>query len=165
MFSILRRRGKLFDLLAASAHGLRRRSSERWPVILFLHGAGERDSTAVLVKKHGIARIADEEPDFPFIAVSPQCPFTHWWSDFIPELAALLDEAQAIHAVDADRVDSTGLSMGVLAVWACLATEYPERFAAAALICGAPPWDLDMASRAVRRTCPSGFSTGTWTMW
>ncbi|MBP8125806.1 MAG: alpha/beta fold hydrolase [Caldilineaceae bacterium] len=122
---------------------------ERWPLILFLHGAGERGDDAVLVKKHGIVRIADEQPDFPFVAVSPQCPLDHWWSDFIPELAALLDEVQATHAVDADRVYLTGLSMGAFGSWH-LATEYPERFAAAALICGAPPWHLDMASRAVR---------------
>ena len=122
---------------------------ERWPLILFLHGAGERGDEPVLVKKHGIARIADEEPDFPFIAVSPQCPLDHWWSDFIPELAALLDEIQAAHAVDADRIYLTGLSMGAFGSWH-LVTEYPERFAAAALICGSAPWHLDMASRAER---------------
>ncbi len=121
----------------------------RWPLILFLHGAGERGDDMALVKKHGIARIADEEPDFPFIAVSPQCPVDHWWSDFIPELAALLDEVQATHAVDGGRIYLTGLSMGAFGSWH-LASEYPERFAAAALVCGAPPWHLDMARRAAR---------------
>jgi predicted peptidase len=122
---------------------------ERWPLILFLHGAGERGDDPVRVQAHGIPRVVEEDGDFPFIAVSPLCPLDHWWSDFIPELAALLDQIQAQHAVDGDRVYLTGLSMGAYGSWH-LMTEYPERFAAAALICGAPPWHLEMASRAAR---------------
>ena len=122
---------------------------ERWPLILFLHGSGERGDDIGLLLGNGIPHIADAEPDFPFIAVSPQCPLDHWWSDFIPELAALLDEVTATHAVDPNRIYLTGLSMGAFGGWH-LATEYPERFAAAALICGMAPWYLDMERRAAR---------------
>lgn len=47
----------------------------RWPLILFLHGAGERGGDLTLVKRTGLPRLLDERPgDFPFIVVSPQCP-------------------------------------------------------------------------------------------
>jgi predicted peptidase len=66
-------------------------TNQKWPLILFLHGKGERGDNLELVKKHGIARIVEEQPDFPFIAVSPQCPDTSWWPEETPALKALLD--------------------------------------------------------------------------
>ncbi|WP_433939885.1 hypothetical protein [Paenibacillus lautus] len=49
-------------------------SSIMWPLILFLHGAGERGDDLELVKAHGIPMIAERDPSFPFITISPQCP-------------------------------------------------------------------------------------------
>lgn len=49
-----------------------------WPLILFLHGAGERGDDLRLLKKHGIPKVVDEMTDFPFITVSPQCPENDW---------------------------------------------------------------------------------------
>lgn len=105
----------------------------RWPLILFLHGAGERGSDLNLVKKHGVARIVEERPDFPFIVVSPQCPAGGWWGS--EELIALLDEVEETHHVDRDRIYVTGLSMGGFGTWQ-LALDQPHRFAAIAPICG-----------------------------
>ena len=56
-------------------------AEQRWPLILFLHGAAERGNDLELVKKHGIAKVVEEREDFPFIAVSPQCPPDSWWSE------------------------------------------------------------------------------------
>ncbi|MEO8611007.1 MAG: phospholipase, partial [Chloroflexota bacterium] len=61
-------------------YGISETQAKLWPLILFLHGMGERGDDLELVKKHGIARIVDEHLDFPFIAVSPQCPITSWWA-------------------------------------------------------------------------------------
>ena len=108
---------------------------QKWPLILFLHGAGERGDDLDLVKKHGIAKIVDQREDFPFVAVSPQCPGTSWWPSELESLNALLDEITAKYAVDTDRIYLTGLSMGGYGTWH-LATAYPERFAAIAPICG-----------------------------
>ncbi len=106
---------------------------KKWPLILFLHGAGERGTDINLVKVHGIPRIVESQPDFPFIAVSPQCPLDEWWS--VSMLDALLDEIVDQYRVDEDHIYVTGLSMGGYGTWN-LALAYPERFAAIAPICG-----------------------------
>ncbi len=106
---------------------------KKWPLMLFLHGAGERGSDLNKVKAHGPPKIVEGKKDFPFIVVSPQCPENAWWEPF--QLIALLDEIQAAYRVDPDRVYLTGLSMGGFGTWD-LATRYPDRFAAIAPICG-----------------------------
>lgn len=58
-----------------------------WPLILFLHGMGERGSDLELVKIHGIPKIVKGQIDFPFIAVSPQCPVEYVWRDDIMQQA------------------------------------------------------------------------------
>jgi predicted peptidase len=105
----------------------------RWPLILFLHGAGERGADLELVKVHGLPKLLDAWPDFPFIVVSPQCPRDAWWSNDV--LNALVEEAASRYAVDEDRIYVTGLSMGGYGTWS-LAVEYPHKFAAVAPICG-----------------------------
>jgi predicted peptidase len=110
-------------------------SSQPLPLILFLHGAGERGSDLSLVKKHGIAKLAESDESFPFVAASPQCPADSVWDDHVDALLALLDEVSASYPVDADRVYLTGLSMGGYGAWN-LAALHPGRFAALAPICG-----------------------------
>jgi len=83
---------------------------ESWPLVLFLHGAGERGDDLELVKKHGPPKLPAEGKDFPFIVVSPQCPKDRWWEPL--ELLALLDDIESKYKVDADRMYVTGLSMG-----------------------------------------------------
>jgi len=107
----------------------------KFPLILFLHGAGERGDDLELVKKHGIPKIVEKQEDFPFIAVSPQCPKFSWWTSEIEALNALLDEIVEKYAVDKERIYLTGLSMGGYGTWQ-FAISYPVRFAAIALICG-----------------------------
>jgi predicted peptidase len=103
-----------------------------WPLILFLHGAGESGSNINLVKKHGPPKIVETKKDFPFIVVSPQSPKFGWDAE---ALIALLDDVSKTHRVDLDRVYVTGLSMGGFGTWE-LAGKYPDRFAAAVPICG-----------------------------
>jgi predicted peptidase len=106
-----------------------------WPLMLFLHGIGERGDDLELVKRHGIPRILETGEDLPFVAVSPQCPDGAWWTELVESLDGLLDHVLAQHAVDRDRVYLTGLSMGGYGAWA-LAIAHPERFAALAPVCG-----------------------------
>jgi predicted peptidase len=105
----------------------------RWPLMLFLHGAGERGTNLTAVLKHGPPKLANEGKKFPFIIVSPQCPTNQWWS--VPDLSHLLDNVIAKYRVDKDRVYLTGLSMGGFGTWSLAGTN-PERFAALAPICG-----------------------------
>ncbi len=107
----------------------------RWPMILFLHGAGERGNDLSLLKKHGIPKIVETQPDFPFVTISPQCPPDDWWPNRIDDLQVLLDRAMATYRVDPHRIYLTGLSMGGYGSWS-LALRFPDRFAAVVPICG-----------------------------
>lgn len=108
-------------------------TSRRWPLMVFLHGAGERGTNLTQVTVHGPPKLAPQQPDFPFVLVSPQCAPNELWDP--AALDALLDHLLATYAVDPDRVYLTGLSMGGNGTWAW-ATRSPHRFAAIAPICG-----------------------------
>ncbi|MEX2112263.1 MAG: prolyl oligopeptidase family serine peptidase [Pirellulales bacterium] len=108
---------------------------DKWPVLIFLHGAGERGDDLELVKKHGPPKLIEEGKSFPFIVVSPQCPNGQWWTTKPLELTALVDEIVAKHKVDEERLYLTGLSMGGFGTW-MLAAYKPDRFAAIVPICG-----------------------------
>ena len=120
---------------------------KRWPLILFLHGAGERGDDLELVKVHGIPKILEEGQDLPFIVISPQCPVESWWSTYFEELEALLNEVIASYAVDTERLYLTGLSMGGFGTWH-LGAIHPKRFAALAPICGGGPWFAGFPEKA-----------------
>lgn len=115
-------------------------NEKKWPLIVFLHGLGERGhsiSDLPRVKVHGPAKLVEQDPNFEFIVVSPQCKDDNWWPCDIESLNALLDHVLAsVKNVDPDRVYLTGLSMGGVGSFEW-AMENPERFAAVAPICGA----------------------------
>ncbi len=108
-------------------------AGKRWPLMLFLHGAGERGSDLSKVSAHGPPKVAEHQPDFPFIVASPQCPSGQIWTNEV--LLPLLDELMDRYRVDPGRVYLTGLSMGGYGVWN-LALSYPQRFAAVVPVCG-----------------------------
>lgn len=106
-----------------------------WPLILFLHGAGERGNDIDLVKKHGPAKLAAEGREFDFIILSPQCPQENWWPSMTEDLKLLVDDIVSKYQVDQSRIYITGLSMGGYGTWSMI-IKYPDTFAAAAPICG-----------------------------
>jgi predicted peptidase len=106
-----------------------------WPLILFLHGAGERGNDIQRVKDDGLPEMLEKGKKLPFIVVSPQCPRGEAWNSKLKALSALIDEIVANYKVDQDRVYLTGLSMGGFGTWA-LAADTPDRFAAIIPICG-----------------------------
>lgn len=108
-------------------------TEKEFPLVLFLHGAGERGDDIEKVKIHGLPKLINEGKDFPFIVVSPQCPENMFWNTDI--LSALLDEIEENYRVDKNRIYVTGLSMGGHGTWS-LAIEQPNRFAAIAPVCG-----------------------------
>jgi predicted peptidase len=109
------------------------KGKKAWPLVLFLHGAGESGSDLDKVKKHGPPKMIEAGKDFPCIVVSPQSRQFGWNPQ---ALNALLDDVTAKYRVDPDRVYVTGLSMGGMGTWA-LAASRPDRFAAIIPICGA----------------------------
>ena len=113
-------------------------TQKKWPLILFLHGSGERGNELRKVEIHGPPKlIAIERKEFPFVIVSPQCPKYGWWSNElqIDTLKALLDDVVSRYRIDKERIYVTGSSMGGYGTWR-LAAAYPDRFAAIAPICG-----------------------------
>ncbi|SRR6266404_2049176 len=110
---------------------------KRWPLILFLHGAGERGTDVWKAATHGPLKHAAADADFPFIVVAPLCPAGCLWSNDL--LMALLEEIAAKYAVAKGHVYLTGLSMGAYGTWD-LGLAFPEKFAAIAPICGGGEW-------------------------
>jgi len=108
-------------------------NGRKWPLLIFLHGSGERGDDLARVKVHGPPREIEAGRTLPFILVSPQVPAGGDWD--IGLLDALLDELLEKLPVDSDRVYLTGLSMGGHATWTW-ATRRPDRFAAIIPVCG-----------------------------
>lgn len=108
-------------------------TEETFPLLMFLHGIGERGDDLERVKIHGPASMIAQGHDFPFMVVTPQCPADRWWE--VEMLVAVLGDVMDRYRVDPDRIYVTGLSMGGYGTWE-LVTTHPDRFAAAVPICG-----------------------------
>jgi poly(3-hydroxybutyrate) depolymerase len=106
---------------------------DAWPLMLFLHGGGERGDDVQKVKMHGPPKLVSEGKEFPFMVLSPLLKKDRFWEPI--ELSALLDEVIRTHKVDQDRIWVTGLSSGGFGTWQ-LAAYSPDRFAALVPICG-----------------------------
>ncbi|HEX3600181.1 MAG TPA: prolyl oligopeptidase family serine peptidase [Lacipirellulaceae bacterium] len=130
-------------------------TGDKWPLLLFLHGAGESSNDDLSrAKIHGPAKMVESRPDFPFVLITPQCPPTPGYDPLHPpkeispqlldalghawkpeELIKLVDHVAGKLNIDADHLYVTGLSMGGYGTWRLVAA-YPDRFAAAVPICG-----------------------------
>lgn len=108
-----------------------------WPIILALHGGGERGSDGARPVTVGLGSALRQYPDrYPAIVVFPQVPEGTTWQDLGAEIAvAALDQTISEFDVDLSRIYLTGLSMGGNGVW-YLAYHHPDRFAALVVICG-----------------------------
>ena len=114
-------------------------SQKKYPLILFLHGAGERgDGNEQLerVNVHGVARYAKSgEFELDAIVLCPQCPEGRVWNQLVFALCDLVDQVAEQYGADRSRMSITGLSMGGFGTWE-MAMTYPEKFCAFAPICG-----------------------------
>lgn len=104
-----------------------------WPLVIFLHGSGERGRNLAKVKAHGPPMYAAAGRRFPFVLIAPQVDDgDSWHSD---EIEALRADLVTRLPIDADRVLVTGMSMGGYGAWN-YAVAYPEQVAAIAPVCG-----------------------------
>jgi predicted peptidase len=110
---------------------------DAWPVILALHGAGERGTDGARQLQIGLAAAIRAHPErVPAIVVFPQAPEgTSWLGEPADAAMAALDEAMREFHGDPDRVYATGLSMGGYGT-IHLALAHPRRFAALVVVCG-----------------------------
>jgi predicted peptidase len=110
-------------------------AAEPRPLLLFLHGIGERGSELQRVATHGIPALIERGKNFPFITVSPQCPADRTWGELTEGLLDLLDTVVSTLRADPTRIYLSGISMGAFGAWK-LAAHAPGRFAALVPICG-----------------------------
>lgn len=109
-----------------------------WPVILFLHGVGERGSDGLRQTQVGLgAAIRLRRERFPAVVVFPQCPDGLLWTS-----PGMTDEAMAALAAavkefrgDRKRLYLTGISMGAYGAWQAAAL-HPGVFAALTPVSG-----------------------------
>ena len=123
---------------------------ERWPLLVFLHGAGERGDNLQLLKKHGPPKLIEAGKKFEAIVISPQVPEKNIWNPHA--VKALVDEMIKTHRVDTSRLYLTGISMGGFGTWDA-ALAYPDTFAAIAPICGGAGVGFVMAERIKDLPC------------
>jgi predicted peptidase len=108
-----------------------------WPVILFLHGAGERGADGLIQTEVGLGPAIRRFPErYPAIVVFPQAPKDSLWQGASAQMAmAALEQTIREYSADVRRLYLTGLSMGGHGSW-YLSYHHPDRFAAVAPICG-----------------------------
>jgi len=107
---------------------------EGWPLLLFLHGAGERGTKIDAVRVHGPPKLREKFDQLAnCVIVSPQCPRGSFWR--VKALRALIDEVEAAFPVNPKRRYLTGLSMGGYGSWNMISND-PDLFAAVIPICG-----------------------------
>ncbi|MBR3996524.1 MAG: dienelactone hydrolase family protein [Clostridia bacterium] len=111
------------------------KESDNLPMIVFLHGSGERGNDVEKVKTHGLAKTYEKHTPRGFIVLSPQCPENRCWDNYVEELMELIDSVANQYGVDKKRISITGLSMGGFGTWS-MGINYPDYFSAMAPICG-----------------------------
>jgi poly(3-hydroxybutyrate) depolymerase len=119
-----------------------RGKTQSWPIILFLHGRGERGAEGMWQTQIGLPMELRDHPErWPFIVVMPQCPYASFWTDppMLEVAMAELDQETAEFHADPLRTYLTGLSMGGYGAWE-LARLYPKRWAAIAIASGGVFW-------------------------
>ena len=107
---------------------------EKYPVIIFLHGAGTRGNDIEMLKKNPYFKNISIHKDFPFVIVAPQCNKNTWFDHFeaLKELALFISTSAF---ADTERIYLMGASMGGYATWQ-LAMSLPKTFAGIVPICG-----------------------------
>lgn len=110
-----------------------KQTEEKLPLLIFLHGMGERGNDLSLVKFNGPPSFLDNKKDFPFICISPQCPDSVYWNENL--LLPFYEEIITNYPIDKNRIYITGLSMGGFGTWGSIVAK-PDLFAAAVPVCG-----------------------------
>lgn len=110
------------------------RAGEKYPTILFLHGAGTRGTDINVLKENSYFRITGEHENFPFITIAPHCDVDTWF-DVWETLIDLVNEIRASDFCDASHFYAMGNSMGGYGTWQ-MGISMPQCFAAIVPICG-----------------------------
>ena len=138
----------------------RRDEHKPWPILLFLHGRGERGAEGMFQTQIGLPLAVRDHPErWPFIIVMPQCLFPNFWTDpvMLDMAMAALDQEVAEFHTDPSRTYLTGLSMGGYGAWE-LARMYPHRWAAIVIASGGPFWSYAPERWQLANTLPGEYA-------
>ena len=138
----------------------RRDDGRLWPILLFLHGRGERGSEGMWQTQIGLPEAVRDHPErWPFVIVMPQCQQALHWTDApMMELAmAALDRETAEFHGDPERTYLTGLSLGGYGAWE-LARLHPHRWAAVAIAAGGVFWSYAPERWQQANTLPAEYA-------
>jgi predicted esterase len=138
----------------------RRDEHRQWPIILALHGRGERGSEGMWQTQIGLPQAVRDHPErWPFIIVMPQCPLGSVWTDadMLAMAIAALDEETAEFHGDPERTYLTGLSLGGYGAWE-LAKTYPHRWAAIVVAAGGVFWSYAPERWQESATLPAEYA-------
>lgn len=108
---------------------------ENLPLIIYLHGAGERGKNIEHLARHGLAKLLMEKIEIDAVVLIPQCPADCVWDNLPHELKMLIDEVVDKYKIDGNRITVTGSSMGGFGTW-MLGMTYPNFFAGLAPVAG-----------------------------
>lgn len=138
----------------------RRDDHKLWPIILFLHGRGERGTEGMWQTQIGLPQAVRDHPDrWPFIIVMPQCPIPSYWTDSEMQalaMSSLDQETDEFHA-DPDRTYLVGLSLGGYGAWE-LARNNPNRWAAIVIAASGIFWSYDPERWQQVSTLPAEYA-------
>ncbi len=111
-------------------------SAREWPLVVFLHGAGERGSDGLIQSDVGLGHAIRKNPErFPCLVLMPQCPAEKFWDVVFDDIEKMMEATRKDYRVDAARITLTGLSMGAYATWLWGPSKL-DTFAALMPICG-----------------------------
>ena len=105
------------------------------PLVIYLHGAGERGKNFEHVYRHGIPKFIKEGREINAVVLFPQCPAPFIWNNMVNELKTIIDDVAEEYEILKDRIVLTGSSMGGYGTWET-AMCFPETFAAIAPVAG-----------------------------
>ena len=108
---------------------------EDLPLLVYLHGAGERGRNFDHIYRHGVPKLVKEGLEINAVLLFPQCPGQYIWNNMVKELKTIIDSVTEEYGISKDRIILTGSSMGGYGTWE-MAMCYPEMFAAIAPVAG-----------------------------
>lgn len=111
---------------------------ERLPMIVFLHGAGERGDDLEKLKIYAVPKLFCNNCDFDgtrVVTLSPLCPNDITWYDLKKEVFSLIDSVCSEYNIDRGNISLCGLSMGGFGTWEMAMTR-PDMFSKIAPVCG-----------------------------
>ena len=105
------------------------------PLLVFLHGAGERGTDPQVLYRHGVPKLVADGREIPAVVLCPQCPSDIVWDNIVFEVKDIIDSVVREYGIAPDRIVLTGSSMGGYGTWS-VALTYPDFFAGIAPVCG-----------------------------